>query len=286
MIFSPSHLTVDSEAISFRSKLTEAFATLKSYITQTPDVGIVLGSGLGNLTSKFKDSISIPFEVIPYFPISKVKGHKGQFVYGEFQGKIILAMQGRVHYYEGYSMQAVTFGIRLLQKLGVENLIITNASGGMREFHKPGSLFFIKDHINLMGDNPLRGENLDEFGVRFPDMSKPYDPHLLNLGKKAAAQLNIEIHSGVYVAVSGPNYETPAEIDFLRRIGGDVVGMSTVPEVIVAVHGRMKVLGISCITDVPVLDLEEEITHDLVIQNAQKAEKDFIRLISKIVEGL
>lgn len=286
MLHNHSIPVFQSEKLSVQSKLIEAYTILKNHIPDTPDVGLVLGSGLGELPNYFLEAKFIPFESIPHFPVSKVKGHKGQFVYGKHQGKTVLAMQGRVHYYEGYSMQEVTFGIRLMQKLGIEKLIVTNASGGLHSHHKPGSLCFIEDHINLMNANPLRGENLDEFGVRFPDMSQAYDLELLKLGKKWASELDLETFSGVYAGVSGPNYETPSEIKYLQIIGADMVGMSTVPEVIVAVHGGMKVLGISCITDVPVIEGGEMVTHESVIEAAKSAQKDFIRLTSKIIEKL
>lgn len=282
MIINPS---IKSESSSLRSKLTEAFDFIKTVIPNTPEIAVVLGSGLGKLPKYFSKSVAIPFEDIPHFPISKVKGHKGQLVYGSYRGKKVLVMQGRVHYYEGYSMQEVTFSIRLMQKIGIPNLIVTNACGGLRPEHKPGTLLLIEDHINLMGDNPLRGDNLDEFGVRFPDMSLAYDANLLKLAKKVAEDLKLEPYSGVYAAVAGPNYETQAEIKFLTIIGADVVGMSTVPEVIVAVHGGMKVLGISCITDVPIYN-GELITHEMVIEAAKSAQDDFILLISKIIEEL
>ncbi len=267
-------------------QIQSAAAYLQARSIATPKIGLILGSGLGVLAEHIEGAISIPFQDIPHFPVSTVGGHAGQWVMGTFQGQQVVAMQGRIHFYEGYSMQQVTFPVRVMRALGVETLLVTNAVGGLHPALRTGMFMFIKDHINLMGDNPLRGENHAELGPRFPDMSNAYDPALLALGQRTAAALGIETHTGVYVAVSGPTFETAAEMRYLQIIGADAVGMSVVPETLVAVHGGMKVLGISCITDVPRAETEPPLTHEEVMAAAAAARPDFIRLVSGIVAGM
>lgn len=222
-----------------------------------PSVGLVLGSGLGALADQIQGADHIPYHEIPHFPVSTVAGHSGQAVIGQLEGRPVLVMQGRVHYYEGYSMSQVTFPIRVMQGAGVKTLIITNAAGGFNQDWQPGELMLIVDHINLVGMvgmNPLRGPNLDVFGPRFPSMSQPYDLELCQLAREVAEQESILLREGVYVGLSGPSYETPAELRFLRSIGADAVGMSTVAEVTVACHGGMRVLGISGISNLVIFD--------------------------------
>jgi purine-nucleoside phosphorylase len=225
---------------------------VRSKTTYHPQVGIILGSGLGGLASSVEFATIIPYQDIPDWPISTVIGHQGHLVIGKIEGKEVIVMQGRVHYYEGYSMGQVVLPVRVLQRLGIEMLIVTNAAGAVNPNFSPGELMLITDHINLIGMaglNPLRGPNIDEIGTRFPDMSRAYDPMLLELGRKVAAEENIKIQEGVYICLAGPSFETPADLQFLRIIGADAVGMSTVPEVITARHGGTRVLGISGISN-------------------------------------
>ncbi len=272
--------------MNYLQKINQAVEYLKGKTKYSPELGLILGSGLGMLADHIVDPDCFPFEDIPHFPVSTVEGHQGQIVIGKLKGKIVLALQGRVHYYEGYTMKEVTFPVRVMQKLGIEKLIVTNSCGGIREPHYAGSLMFIKDHVNLMGDNPLMGENFEELGVRFPDMSKAYDPDLIELGRKVAKEINLDMFEGTFAAVSGPTYETHAELNYLRVIGVDAVGMSTVPEVIVANHAGIKSLGISCITDVPLNNPGVELTHEEVVETAAKARPNFIKLVSGIIEKI
>jgi len=214
-----------------------------------PDVALILGTGLGGLATEIEVEHEIGYESIPGFPLSTVETHAGRLIVGRLGGRSVVAMQGRFHRYEGYSMQQITFPVRVMRALGAEILVVSNACGGMHPLWSAGDLVLLADHINLLGDNPLIGSNDDALGPRFPDMSAPYDPDLRDLARQVAREYKITLREGVYVAVTGPNLETPAEYRMLRAIGADVVGMSTVPEVIVAVHGGMRVLGVSIITD-------------------------------------
>ncbi|WP_055667715.1 purine-nucleoside phosphorylase [Desnuesiella massiliensis] len=250
------------------------------------DVALVLGSGLGSIVNDIENKIIIPYKDIPHFPESTVKGHAGEMIIGDLANKKVIAMNGRFHYYEGYSMELVTFPIRVFKALGINNLIVTNAAGGMNPNFEPGDLMIINDHINMMGDNPLRGNNFQELGPRFPDMSSAYNKELIKIANTCAKNLNINIQNGVYIPVSGPNYETPAELRMLRIIGGDAVGMSTVPEVIVANHMSMKVLGISCITDMALADNLEPLDHLKVVETANKAMKKFVTLVKEIIKEI
>lgn len=251
-----------------------------------PRIGLILGSGLGGLAEEIADPCIVPYEKIPHFPLSTVAGHAGQLVCGMLEGAAVIACQGRFHYYEGYSLKEVTYPVRIMQKMGIEVLIVTNAAGGINTSFKPGDLMLINDHINLMGDNPLRGQNHEELGPRFPDMSEAYSKELRVLAKAVAQDLNIELKEGVYAGLMGPSYETPAEIRFLRNIGADAVGMSTVPEVIVANHGGMKVLGISCITNMAAGVLDKPLNHAEVVETAEKAKQNFSKLIKTILKAL
>lgn len=250
-----------------------------------PEIGIILGSGLGTLANEI-EGVKIPFGEIPNFCTSTIEGHAGQLVIGYLEGKKVIAMQGRFHYYEGYAMQDVVLPIRVMKKLGIEKLIVTNAAGGVNTDFKPGDLMLITDHINFMGANPLVGKNTGEFGVRFPDMSEAYKKNLLELAKSKAQDLGIEVKEGVYVACSGPSYETPAEIRMFRTLGADAVGMSTAPEVIVANHAGINVLGISCITNMAAGILNQPLSHDEVISTSRRIKKDFVSLVKSIIKEI
>ena len=264
-------------------KVTQAKEFILDNYDGNIDFAIVLGSGLGDLANKIQNPIVIPYSDIPEFPKVTVVGHKGELIIGDLSGKKVLAFNGRFHYYEGHSMENVTIGIRVAQKLNIKNLIISNAAGGMNPEFKPGDLMVITDHINMMGDNPLIGENIEEFGPRFPDMSSCYDREYIDKVKEISIKLGIKLVNGVYTAISGPNYQSPAELRMLRIIGGDAVGMSTVPEVIVANHGSMRVLGISVITDMALWDTLEPLEHSAVIETANKAKDKFIKLVEDFI---
>jgi purine-nucleoside phosphorylase len=222
---------------------------IRKHYTGSPAIGLVLGTGMGKLADCIEVEKTLAYNFIPHFPISTVESHFGKLIFGKIEGREVVAMQGRLHYYEGYTMQQITYPIRIMQLLGVRTLLLSNAAGAVNlDFHK-GSLMIIDDHINLLPENPLRGPNLDKFGPRFPDMSRPYDPQLIALAEQIAREEQIPVHKGTYVSVSGPNLETRAEYRFLRTIGADVVGMSTVPEVIVAQHMGLRTFAISLITD-------------------------------------
>ncbi|GAA0481580.1 purine nucleoside phosphorylase I, inosine and guanosine-specific [Salinibacillus aidingensis] len=269
------------------SQMKEAAAFITNKITgKQPDTGLILGSGLGVLADEIEDPIVINYKDIPHFPQSTVAGHKGQLVIGTLEGKEVIAMQGRFHYYEGYAMEQVTFPVRVMKELGVEKLLVTNAAGGINESFQPGDLMLIQDHINMMGDNPLIGPNADEMGPRFPDMSQAYDHDLIKLAEGCADKLHLNIQKGVYVGNTGPSYETGAEIRMLRTLGGDAVGMSTVPEVIVANHAGLKVLGISCISNMAAGILDQPLSHQEVIETTEKVKQDFLSFVKEIVRSL
>lgn len=272
--------------MDYLAKIQNAFRFLKTKTDFSPEIGIVLGSGLGNLADLIENPVSIPFTEIPHFPPSTVEGHEGRLIFGKLEGKPLMLLKGRLHYYEGYSMQEVTFPIRIMQAFGIKTLILTNACGGLNPALKVGDLVVIKDHINLSGENPLRGKNYDELGPRFPDLSKAYHPLLIELAEKVASEQHINISKGVYAIVSGPCYETEAEANFLRIIGADIVGMSTVPECIAANHAGIKVLGISCVTDISSPNSTEKITHEKVMEIALKVQPVFIQFVKNIVRQL
>ena len=251
-----------------------------------PEIGAILGSGLGDLADEIPTAIKIPYHNIPGFPISTVEGHSGQIVIGELSGKMVLMLQGRFHYYEGYSMSELTMPVRIMKLLGINRLIVTNAAGGVNKNWKPGDLMIIKDHINFTGVSPLVGKNLDMFGPRFPDMSEPYNQEAIQWTKDAAKDLDINIREGVYLFNSGPAYETPAEVKMARVIGADAVGMSTVPEVIVANHCGMKVLGISCITNMAAGILDQSLDHKEVIETTTLVKNDFTLLIKSVLKKI
>ncbi|WP_416149640.1 purine-nucleoside phosphorylase [Salipaludibacillus sp. HK11] len=264
--------------------IQESAEWIKQKITVEPMVGLILGSGLGDLADEIDQPVHLSYEDIPHFPTSTVAGHKGQLVIGSLEGKPVMAMQGRFHYYEGYSMQEITFPVRVMKELGCESLIVTNACGGMNDDFQPGDLMIIDDHINFTGGNPLIGKNLDGYGPRFPDMSNTYTPALREHAFESAEKLGQEIQRGVYAAVSGPTYMSGAELVMLRKLGGDVVGMSTVPEAMVARHMSMNILGISCITDMAIGETIEGITHEEVMEVAAQAKPRFKTLVRHVLK--
>ncbi|MDZ7672649.1 MAG: purine-nucleoside phosphorylase [Halanaerobiales bacterium] len=266
--------------------INQAVEFVESKVNFKPDIALILGSGLGVLAEEISDKKVLKYEDIPNFPVSTVEGHAGQFVFGNLEGKKVVAMQGRFHYYEGYSMQEIALPIRVMYKLGAKKLIVTNAAGGINRNFKPGNFMIIQDHINLMGDNPLKGENIEEFGPRFPDMSEVYNKELRELAEKTALENKINTVKGVYCALSGPNYETPAEIRYLRNSGGDAIGMSTVPETITANHMGMEILGISCITNMAAGVLPKPLDHKEVMEIAEKVKPKFSKLIRGILKEM
>jgi purine-nucleoside phosphorylase len=266
--------------------VTAAAETVRARFSRRPEVAIILGTGLGQLAAGIEVEASIEYAEIPGFPLSTVESHRGRLLCGTFGGRVVIAMQGRFHRYEGYSLADVTFPVRVLKALGAPVLIVSNACGGMNPMWNAGDLMLIADHINLLGDNPLIGPNDDRLGPRFPDMSAPYDAALRALARAVAAEQGIPLREGVYVAVAGPNLETRAEYRFLRNIGADVVGMSTVPEVIVAVHAGLRVLGLSIITDMCLPDALEPATVERIIAVANRAEPPLTRLVRGVLERL
>jgi purine-nucleoside phosphorylase len=252
----------------------------------TPGVAIILGTGLGGLAKEIAVEVEVAYGDIPGFPLSTVESHAGKLLLGRLGGRPVVAMQGRFHRYEGYDLQQVTFPVRVLHALGARTLVVSNACGGMNPLWNPGDLVLLSDHINLLGDNPLVGPNDERLGSRFPDMSAPYDPELRALARGIALELGIPLREGVYVAVPGPNLETRAEYRMLRAIGADVVGMSTVPEVLVAVHAGLKVLGFSIVTDLCLPDALEPADLDRIIATAGRAEPALTRLITSLVERM
>ncbi|GAB7386195.1 purine-nucleoside phosphorylase [Bacillaceae bacterium] len=267
-------------------RIDETKDFLLSQITETPRIGLILGSGLGVLADEIEAATVIPYAQIPHFPVSTVEGHDGQLVIGTLMGKRVMTLKGRFHYYEGYDLDAVTFPVRVMQALGVKTLIVTNAAGGINTQFRPGQLMLIRDHINFTFRNPLIGPNDERLGVRFPDMSEAYSRRLIELAKKVAAEQKLEIAEGVYVGMLGPSYETPAEIRMLRMLGGDAVGMSTVPEVIVAKHAGMEVLGISCISNMAAGILDQPLTHQEVMETTEKAKHRFLRFVKGILAAM
>ncbi|MCA1030605.1 purine-nucleoside phosphorylase [Bacillus timonensis] len=269
--------------MSLRIKMDEAVSFITSQITVKPTIGLILGSGLGDLAEEIVNAVKIDYHLIPHFPASTVEGHAGKLVIGELEGKFVVAMQGRFHAYEGYSMQEVTFPVRVMKGLGIESIVVTNACGGMNPTFTAGDLMLIEDHINLTSANPLIGENESTLGPRFPDMSRAYDTDFRELFREVANRNSIKIQSGVYASITGPTYMTPAELIMVRHLGADTIGMSTVPEVIVANHMGMKVLGVSCITDMAIGEDLEPLTHEQVVEVANRTKPTFIRLIKEFI---
>jgi purine-nucleoside phosphorylase len=267
-------------------RIQEAAAVVRGRSRLEPEVGIILGTGLGGLADEISVDASIPYESLPGFPLSTVESHAGRLLLGRMGKRPVVAMQGRFHRYEGYGLAEVTFPVRVMRALGAQTLVVSNACGGMNPLWEPGDLVLLSDHINLLGDNPLIGANDDRLGPRFPDMSDPYDAELRALTRTLAADLGIRLREGVYVAVPGPNLETRAEYRMLRAMGADVVGMSTVPEVIVASHAGMRTVGISIITDQCLPDALEPANIARIIDTAKRAEPSLARLIARLVERL
>jgi len=262
---------------------------IKKQISIQPLTGIILGSGLNDLADSVQQAVHIPYRDLPNFPVSTVHGHAGRFVIGELEGKPVLVMQGRIHYYEGYTMGEVTLPVRVMQRMGISNMIVTNAAGGVHPDFDPGDVMLITDQLNLMGMsglNPLIGPNLDEIGTRFPDMSQPYDRAYSDLARKVAKENNITLREGVYAGLSGPSFESPADLRFLRLAGADAVGMSTVPEVIIARHGGMRVLGLSGISNKANLDGSTVTTHEEVIEAGKVITPKVEKIIRSVLREL
>ncbi|BAU29120.1 purine-nucleoside phosphorylase [Aneurinibacillus soli] len=254
--------------------------------THQPEIGLILGSGLGVLADEITDAVRISYGDIPHFPVSTVEGHKGELVVGTLEGRTVAAMQGRFHYYEGYTMQQVTLPVYVMRQLGISSLVVTNACGGMNRAFAPGDLILIGDHINWTGDHPLIGANLSMFGPRFPDMSDAYTAEYRKRARTKAVELGIAVKEGVYAGISGPSYMTPAELTMLARLGADAVGMSTVPEVIAASHAGLKVLGIACVTDMAIGEELAPLTHEQVMEVANRTRPRFLSLVKAIMPDL
>lgn len=259
---------------------------IRTKVTNLPRTAIILGSGLGDLVNQMEISEALKYEDIPNFPVSTVEGHSGKLIFGKLGGRDVMAMQGRFHYYEGYDMKQVTFPVRVMKALGVDTLFVSNAAGGMNKEFKVGDVMVITDHINLFPENPLRGKNYNELGTRFPAMTEAYSHELIDMADKIGEEENIRLMHGVYVGVTGPTFETPAEYEFFRIIGGDAVGMSTVPEVIVANHAGMRVFGVSVITDLGGKDITEVPSHEEVQRAAETAQPVMTKLITTMLERL
>lgn len=264
-------------------KIKQTADYLRQRAGELPKIGIILGTGLGTLVDHIDDAIYIPYKDIPNFPVSTVAGHKGNLIFGNMGGRRVMAMQGRFHYYEGYDMKTVTFPVRVMKALGVETLFVSNAAGGMNKEFRVGDVMVITDHINLFPENPLRGHNYDELGDRFPAMTEAYSHRLVALADKIASEEGMRLMHGVYIGTPGPTFETPAEYEYFRIIGGDAVGMSTVPEVIVARHGGMDVFGISVITDLGGKDITDVPSHEEVQQAALRAQPTVVALMKAMV---
>lgn len=269
-----------------KETIIQSIEYIKTITDIVPEVGIILGSGLGELAEELRQKIIIKYSDVPNLPTSTVKGHAGQFVIGELAGKKVIMMQGRFHYYEGNSMEALSLPVYIMKYLGVKDLIVTNAAGGVNTSFIPGDLMIIKDHINFAFNNPLIGRNEEEVGPRFPDMCCAYDKGLINIAKNVSNTLNIGVKEGVYLMMTGPTYETPAEIRMTRILGGDAVGMSTVPEVIAARHCNLKVLGISCITNMAAGILDKPLNHAEVVETSNKVKDKFKNFIINIVKKI
>jgi purine-nucleoside phosphorylase len=269
------------------NKVDETVSFLKEKIKNRPSVVIILGTGLGGLIESIEVDTLLPYEQIPHFPKSTVEGHQGNLIFGKLKGKDVAVLQGRFHFYEGYSTRELTFPLRTLSQLGAETLVVTNAAGGLDTSFIPGTIMVISDHLNFIGENPLRGKNVDAWGPRFPDLSEPYDRKLIDVTMQCADTLNMtNVTTGIYVAIPGPSLETPAETRFLRGAGADAVGMSSVPEVIVAKHAGMKVLGLSAVANVNDPDNFAPILLDDIIKAAQKIEPGLQKLIKKVLSTL
>lgn len=277
---------MDFDVKEYRAQIDRAVAFIQPNLTQKPQVGIILGTGLGDLVSEINVQKEIPYERIPHFPVSTVESHAGKLIIGTLGGKPVIAMQGRFHYYEGYDMKQITFPVRVMGRLGIQYLLISNAAGGLNPQFRKGDLMLIDDHINLLGTNPLIGPNLDDFGPRFPDMSEPYARELIKIAEQAALDNRIKVQKGVFIAVSGPNLETRAEYRFMRVAGADAVGMSTVPEVIVGVHMGLKILGVSVITDLCFPEALEPAVVEEIIATANQAQPKLTTIMKEVVSRI
>ena len=271
---------------SLTEMINETLAVIQKHTKKSYEIGIILGTGLGGLVNEISIEHEIDYADLPHFPLSTVESHQGKLIFGKINGKDVVAMQGRFHYYEGYTMQQITYPVRLMKFLGVKTLIVSNACGGMNPIYQRGDIMLMVDHINLLGDNPLIGKNADELGPRFPDMSEPYDLELIKIAEEVALENKVKVQKGVYVAVPGPNLETKAEYRFLRAIGADVVGMSTIPENIVANHMGMKVLGISIITDECFPDSLKPAKVEEIIATAMKTEPKMTLIMKEVIKRL
>jgi purine-nucleoside phosphorylase len=272
--------------MNYFDQVEEAAQAVRSRVPEVPGVAIILGSGLGDFASSLTGAVTMPYEELPHWPASRVIGHSGKLVVGKSNGRTIVALAGRSHLYEGHDVSRVAFAVRVLGRLGIHNLILTNAAGGVNTSFAQGALMVIDDHINLMGHNPLVGQNDERFGVRFPDMTEVYSSRLRRVADEAGRALGLTLPHGIYAALLGPSYETPAEIRYLRTIGADAVGMSTVPEAIVARHMKMDVLGISCITNMAAGVLPQPLDHAEVMETAAKVRGQFIALLERIIGQL
>ncbi|NDI34276.1 purine-nucleoside phosphorylase [Chengkuizengella sediminis] len=278
---------MSNEIRNFSSEyIKESANYIKGKLKQSPEVGLILGSGLGVLADQIESAMEIPYEEIPHFPVSTVEGHDGKLVIGLLEGRNVLMMKGRFHLYEGYTDEVVTFPIRVMKELGIKTLVVTNAAGGVNTSFEPGNLMLIQDHLNFTGKNPLIGPNDNELGARFPDMSEAYSKRLRAIAESVASDLQINIQQGVYIGLLGPSYETPAEIRMLRILGADAVGMSTVPEVIAARHAGIEVLGISCISNMAAGILDQPLSHDEVMETTEKVKEQFLGLVKGILPKL
>ncbi len=269
--------------------IDEAVELIQKRIKSQPKIGLILGTGLGDLAESVQPADIIPYSEIPHWPKSTIQGHKGRLVVGELEGKPVMIMQGRAHYYEGYSMSLIGFPVRVMTRLGIKTLVVTNSAGAINPGYEPGDVMLIRDHISLIamgGLNPLRGPNLDEFGTRFPDMSQPYDRELIQLSQQVAAEIKLKLHQGVYVCLAGPSFESPADLCFLQTIGADAVGMSTVPEVITARHALLRVLGISGISNKANLDGSTITTHEEVLAAGEMLVPKFDALIRGVLKKI
>jgi purine-nucleoside phosphorylase len=269
--------------MDYLNQIQDAVSFIQTQYAEPVSVGIILGTGLGKLADELDVQVEINYKDIPHFPVSTVESHSGKLLFGTLSGKKVVAMKGRFHYYEGYSMKEVTFPVRVMKKLGVSTLLVSNACGGLNPAQEVGEVMIINDHINLFPENPLRGKNFDELGPRFPDMSQTYSKRLIAEALEIGKELGVKLHTGVYCGVEGPNLETPAEYKYLRIIGGDAVGMSTVPEVLVARHSGMEVFGISAITDLGVEGRIHEVSLEYVLAAAAKAEPVMAEVMRKLV---
>jgi len=267
-------------------KLKETVAFIQSKTDMKPSAGIILGSGLGGLKDEVEASLELPYEEIPNFPVSTVKGHGGKLIFGKLGGKDVVMLAGRFHFYEGYPMQEVTFPVRVMGLLGAELLMVSNAAGGMHQDFAVGDLMIIRDHINMFPEHPLRGQNDESIGPRFPDMTEPYELDLIAKAHELAKKHTLPVHEGVYVGLQGPTFETKAEYHWLHTIGADAVGMSTVPEVIVAKHMGMKVFGMSCITDLGIREEMNTITHEEVLEAANNAAPIMAAIFKELLAGI